>query len=257
MIDDMSRQAATSRDEQRAGSTGPEYDYSLSIEDAAERYAHAGHPRTLRTVQRYCVAGHLDCRRVATTYGDKFFVAPYSVSRHIAQIHEIASIDPAATGRDQPRPAAASGDNVAHANAEQNSASGASTAATAEPRQVSTRRDQPRPVATSGDTNADNNQPVAATFFDDARVYDHPYVIRLERQIDKLEQKLDDQVRRTEQIQTASQERLLELQRMTAVGQSQTLANFMLKAREWFSGSSKDDKTDDNGTGIPPGDAAA
>ena len=120
MTDDMLRQVATGRDDQRPGTTGPEYDYSLSIEDAAERYAHAGHPRTLRTVQRYCVAGHLDCRRVATTYGDKFFVAPYSVSRHIAQIHEIAQIDPVATGRDLPRQAAANGDtvaaSVAHAN---------------------------------------------------------------------------------------------------------------------------------------------
>ena len=116
MTDDMSRQVAAGRDEQRPGTTGPDYDHSLSIEDTAERYAHAGHPRTLRTLQRYCVTGHLDCRRVATTFGDKFFVAPYSVSRHIAQINEMRAIAPVATGRDKPRPAAAGNDTVAHAN---------------------------------------------------------------------------------------------------------------------------------------------
>ena len=67
-------------------------------------------------------------------------------------------------------------------------------------------------------------------------VYEHPYVKRLEAQVDKLEKKLDDQVRRTEDIQLRGQEKLLELQRMTAVGQSQTLADFMLKAKDWMIG---------------------
>ena len=96
-------QGTTSRDEPRPVATGLDTDYALSIEEVAERYAHAGHPRTIRTLQRYCVSGHLDCRKVATTYGDKFLVAPYSVSRHIAQVNEMA-MD--ATGRGQPRPVA-------------------------------------------------------------------------------------------------------------------------------------------------------
>ncbi len=96
-------QGATGRDESRPVATGLDTDYALSIEEVGERYAHAGHPRTIRTLQRYCVSGHLDCRKVATTYGDKFLVAPYSVSRHIAQVNEMA-MD--ATGRDRPRLAA-------------------------------------------------------------------------------------------------------------------------------------------------------
>ena len=107
-----------------------------------------------------------------------------------------------------------------------------------------TSRDQSRPAATGRDTSRGAEREVAAAIFDETRVYEHPYVLRLERQIDKLEQKLDDQIRRTELIQTASQERLLELQRMTAVGQSQTLANFMLKARDWFGGSTTKDKVE-------------
>ncbi len=98
-------QVATGRDESRPVATGDDTDYALTIDEVAERYVHAGHPRTIRTLQRYCVSGHLDCRKVATTYGDKFLIAPYSVSRHIAQVNEMA-MD--ATGRGQPRPVATS-----------------------------------------------------------------------------------------------------------------------------------------------------
>ena len=60
---------------------------------------------------------------------------------------------------------------------------------------------------------------------------------RLEATVEKLEAKYDAQVRRTEEIQLTGQKQLLELQRMTAVGQSQTLADFMLKAKDWMLGS--------------------
>jgi hypothetical protein len=91
MTDDPSRQAATSPDE-----------YSLTIEDAAARYEHAGHPRTIRSIQRYCAKGHLDCLRQETPFGDKYLITPTSVARHIAQIEELAST----SGRDGSRPAA-------------------------------------------------------------------------------------------------------------------------------------------------------
>ena len=93
MNDDPSRQAATSPDQ-----------YTLTVDDAAARYEHAGHPRTIRTLQRYCAKGHLDCLRQETPFGDKFLITPASVARHIAQIDELAST----AGRDLPRHAAAS-----------------------------------------------------------------------------------------------------------------------------------------------------
>ena len=80
MTDDQSRQAATSPDQ-----------YSLTIDEAAVRYEHAGHPRTIRTIQRYCAKGHLDCLRQETAFGDKYMITPESVARHIAQIAELAS----------------------------------------------------------------------------------------------------------------------------------------------------------------------
>ena len=59
-------QVAPLRDQPRHDATGAEYDYSLTIEEAADRYARAGHPRTTRTLQRYCQSGHLDCQKIVT-----------------------------------------------------------------------------------------------------------------------------------------------------------------------------------------------
>lgn len=90
-------------DTRRPDATGPDYEYSLPIETVADRYAAAGFPRTIRTLQRYCASGHLDAQKVATALGDKYFVAPYSVTRHLAQIAEMAQFAPGATSHDRTR----------------------------------------------------------------------------------------------------------------------------------------------------------
>jgi hypothetical protein len=93
MTDDQSRPVATT----------PDSEFTLTIEEAALRYEHAGHPRTDRSIQRYCAKGHLDCRRIETSFGDKYVITPASVAKHIAYIEEVR---PVATGRDVPRPVA-------------------------------------------------------------------------------------------------------------------------------------------------------
>ena len=85
--------------------TSTDSDYSLSIEEALLRYDHAGHPRTARSVQRYCANGHLDCRRMETPFGEKYLISPASVAKHIAYIEEVR---PTATGRDETRHVATS-----------------------------------------------------------------------------------------------------------------------------------------------------
>ena len=95
MTDDLSRPAATI----------PDSDYTLTIDEAALRYEHAGHPRTPRSIQRYCAKGHLDCRLIETPFGEKYLVTPTSIAKHIAYIEEVR---PTTTGRDLPRPAATS-----------------------------------------------------------------------------------------------------------------------------------------------------
>ena len=97
---------ATRRDLSRQDATDNDTDFSLSLEEVAERYARAGHPRTLRSLQRYCVSGHLEARKIATTTGDKYLVTPQSVARHIAQIVELSQLDAVATIRDTSRPVA-------------------------------------------------------------------------------------------------------------------------------------------------------
>jgi hypothetical protein len=71
---DPSRQAATSPDQ-----------YTLTIDEVAVRYEHAGHPRTIRTIQRYCAKGHLDSLRQETPFDDRYMITPESVARHIAK----------------------------------------------------------------------------------------------------------------------------------------------------------------------------
>src|SRR5215471_17548405 len=95
MPDDLSRPVATT----------PDSDFTLTIEEAVERYARAGLPRTPRSVQRYCAKGHLDCRLIETAFGEKYLISPASVDKHIAYIEEVR---PVATGRDEPRQVATS-----------------------------------------------------------------------------------------------------------------------------------------------------
>jgi hypothetical protein len=118
-------------DQPRLAATSPDNEYSLSIEEAAERYAHAGLPRTLRTIQRYCAKGHLDCRRIEIPFGEKYLITPASVATHIAYIEEVRQT---VAGRDEPRPVATRRDTE--------------TPALPEPRQASTSRDEPWPAAT-------------------------------------------------------------------------------------------------------------
>ncbi len=94
MSPEQPRTDATSRDR------SPDHQYTLSIEQAAELYAKAGHPRTPRAIQKYCALSKLDCHKVETETGEKYLVAPYSVDRHITYIKEVRTV---ANGRDQTR----------------------------------------------------------------------------------------------------------------------------------------------------------
>ncbi len=84
----------------RQGATTPDSEYTLTIDEALERYDRAGRPRTARSVQRYCAKGHLDCRRIETQFGEKYLISPISVAKHIAYIEEVS---PTATGHDVSR----------------------------------------------------------------------------------------------------------------------------------------------------------
>jgi hypothetical protein len=76
--------------------------YTLSIDEAADRYAAAGFPRPTRRLQKYCARGDLFCRKVETSSGEKYLITPESIERHISYIKETT----AAAGRAPTRPAA-------------------------------------------------------------------------------------------------------------------------------------------------------
>ena len=94
MSTEQPRTDATSRER------SPDHQYTLPIEQVAELYAKAGHPRTPRAIQKYCALSKLDCHKVETETGEKYLVAPYSVDRHITYINEVRTV---ANGRDQTR----------------------------------------------------------------------------------------------------------------------------------------------------------
>ena len=127
MNDDTPRPVATNDDK-----------HTMTIEQVADRYSSAGHARTVRTLQRYCKSGHLDCFKVPTLLGDEYRVTPESVERHLSQITELSATTLVATDRDEPRPVATS--------------DAAPTLVIHVPTTSPTPSDTPRPVATNDDT---------------------------------------------------------------------------------------------------------
>ncbi len=107
-----------------------------------ERYARAGLPRTPRSIQRYCAKGHLECRLIETSFGEKYLISPESIDKHIAYIEEVRQT---ATSDDLSRHAA-----TGHDKSRQVATTVAPEETQEEPRQEGpTGTDKPRPVATA------------------------------------------------------------------------------------------------------------
>ena len=213
MTDDLSRQVATSPDEE----------YILTIKDAGSLYRAAGLPRTPRTIQRYCKDGHLVWRPADTRFGkEQYLITPASVATHIAYLKEVNT---APTGRDTSRQDAI---NVVLQNSEDERRHEAPTGP-----------DLSRLVATEKVEESEDEgelQPhvtehdVSRHVASDLDIFDHPYVKRLEGEVERWQGKFEDQVRRTQQVLENSNRNLLELQQATAIANSKTLADFILKA---------------------------
>ncbi|MGD9784653.1 MAG: hypothetical protein AB7U49_08215 [Hyphomicrobiaceae bacterium] len=91
----MPRPDAPERD--GAAAMADDMRHALSLDQVGNIYAERGFPRSQRSLQRFCASGHLDCQKVATTTGDKYLVAPYSVERHLTQLKQLA-VTESATG---------------------------------------------------------------------------------------------------------------------------------------------------------------
>jgi hypothetical protein len=78
-------------DTSRPVPSGPDFEYSLSVEQCADQYALAGHARTPRTIQRYCTNSALEAKKVTTLTGDRYLVTPHSLFRHIDELNQLAA----------------------------------------------------------------------------------------------------------------------------------------------------------------------
>jgi hypothetical protein len=116
--------------------------YSLTLDETARLFADGGLPRNIRSLQRYCAAGRLDCIKEETATGLTFFVDPDSVARAITQLaqlhgitdevrhtapqpdmsHGVAPVVEPSAPSDQPRASAAEHDTATPENMERHTA---------------------------------------------------------------------------------------------------------------------------------------
>jgi hypothetical protein len=102
---DNARNDAQMRDASRQGATLRDMSsYTLTVDQAVELMAAGGFPRSKRAIQRFCALGHLECSRVATELGEKYFITRESVERRIKELGQIHALNAAgATGSDTVR----------------------------------------------------------------------------------------------------------------------------------------------------------
>ena len=207
----------------------PRHDHlhTMTVRELEAKINAAGIKMSRRQVIRHCKSGTFDATKLpAVNNVEEWFVAPSSVEKGIADIKVLqeqrsrrdatrqdmsdydADLDALETGPESKT------DTSSHDATRQDT-----TGTKQEPDPNATRQDTSRQVATQ-----------------DLDIFVHPYVKKLEGQVEKWQEKYEDQVRRIEIIQSQHQRELIELSRMTAVANSQTLADFMLKAKDWVLG---------------------
>jgi len=106
MSDDTTRQPTPLPDMSR---------HTLSVEEAAALFVNAGVPKSVRTVQRYCRSGILECIRTDTELGDKYLIDRVSVDRRIEELkkfQQMMATTPVATSPDTSRPDASRHDTT-------------------------------------------------------------------------------------------------------------------------------------------------
>ncbi len=199
--------------------TQPDELHTVPIDELEQRVAAAGVLISRRQLLRHCEGGTFVAKKLPAFNNQKhWFVSPASIEKGIA---DIKTLQEHRARRDASRPDASRHDGVG--SPDPDVFSNVPSKPAASDKKISQEENLTDTVVSGH----------VATNLD---IFEHPYVKKLESQVEKWEGKYHEQVRRTEEIQVNNQKALIELQRMTAVGQSQTLADFMLKAKEWVLG---------------------
>jgi len=188
--------------------------HTLSIHDVEAQLIAAGVERSHRQVIRYCESGLLDAVKIPGPTGEQWYIAPASVPKAIGDLRQW----------DAQRRTATQSDVSNHDTVEKTHNANVDTASHSTPEHAMSEK-QPSQKESETESVAARHGVL------ELDIYEHPYVKRLEERNEKLEAKYEAQVRRTEEIQMKSQQQIIELRRMTAIGQSETLADFVLKAR--------------------------
>ena len=70
----------------------PDRQFTLTVDEASERYAQLGHPRNPRSVRRFCQHGKLLCVETQTdNFTKAYLIDPTSIDRHVQEIDETYS----------------------------------------------------------------------------------------------------------------------------------------------------------------------
>ena len=200
--------------------------YQISLNEVARRFIDAGLPRSEKTLRRYCTQGKLDAvQSDGPTSREQWYVRDSSIAPLIGELLQIH-------GRADMAEHSAAMPTLVRLETIDNPVIAQPDVAAPSPA-----------VPDIAEPHAEMDAPAHARDFT-LDIFEHPYVKKLEDRIDRLETKYEAQVRRTEEIQLKAQERLVELQRMTTIGQSKTLADFMLQAKNWIVGGGPNDDTE-------------
>ena len=220
-----------------------QHDFTVSLNHVMERFNAEGIGRTKRRLAELCQKGTLEGKKFKTTHGDTWFVTAASLDAAVQQIkteERLAAAagssrrEPAAAGRSQQQQAAP---NPAYVPAESHfSVTAGHAEPSGEPSQEPADAGGRLPQHATARSNALPSGEESGGAPTGLSIFEHPYVLKLERRNDQLEQKLDEQTRRTELIQREAFDRLVELQRSSQIAQSQTLADFFIKTRDFLLG---------------------
>jgi hypothetical protein len=88
--------------------------YTLTAEEASQRFINAGVPRSPRTIDRYCKSGHLVCIKVDTERNEKYFITSESVAARIQQLQQVVPSGHVETEPDMSRHVASRPDMSRH-----------------------------------------------------------------------------------------------------------------------------------------------
>jgi hypothetical protein len=199
----------------------------MTVRELEAKIAAAGILMSRRQIIRHCKSGTFDAQKLpATNNVEEWFIAPASIEKGIA---DIKTLQEQRARRDATRQDMTDHDADGDAPETRPESKADTSGHDATRQDMTATKQEPDPNATRQDTSRQ-----VATF--DADIFEHPYVKKLEGQVEKWQDKYEEQVRRTEDIQRDHQKELVELQRMTAVASSKTLGDYMLKARELILG---------------------